>query len=103
MSRPQTEQYKQFLKYKNHFIKKLGRKALFDNQLTVESRALFGNRYLGTFSQNNIPLNRTGFLIANVDTLGMPGLQYTAHQKHFTFMIHMVVKPPTFCQYLSKI
>ena len=78
MSRPQTEQYKQFLKHKNHFIKKLGKKALFDNQLTIEGKALFGNKYLGTFSQNNIPLNRTGYLIANVDTLGMPGSHWVA-------------------------
>lgn len=72
MPHPQTEQYKQFIKHKNHFIKKLGKKALFDNQLTEEGRALFGNKYLGTFSQNNIPF-KTGYLIANVDTLGQPG------------------------------
>ena len=104
MSRPQTEQYKQFLKHKNHFIKKLGKKALFDNQLTIEGKALFGNKYLGTFSQNNIPLNKTGYLIANVDTVGMPGhtgLPCTPHQTHSTFMIHLAVKPLIYYLYLS--
>ena len=55
MSRPKTEQYKQFLKYKQQFIKQFGKKALYDNQLTDEGKILFGKNYLGTFSQNDIP------------------------------------------------
>ena len=87
MSRPQTEQYKQFLKYKHHFIKKLGKKALFDNQLTVEGRALFGNKYLGTFSQNNIPLNRTGYLIANRQTTNLlPILEHKLNTKKVKYL-----------------
>lgn len=78
MPRPQTAQYKSFLEHKKIFIRKLGKKALYDNQLTAEGKALFGNRYLGTFSQNNIPLNKTGYLIANVDTVGLAGTHWVA-------------------------
>ena len=57
-----------YLKYKKHVITKFGKKALDDRQLTELGRNIFGSKYLGTFPQDKVPWNKTGYLICNVDT-----------------------------------
>ena len=78
MQRPQTEQYKAFLNYKKELIQKLGTRGLYDDQLTAKGRELFGKRYLGTFSQDTIPLNKHGYMICNVDTQTQKGSHWVA-------------------------
>lgn len=78
MQRPQTEQYKAFLNYKKELIQKLGTRGLYDDQLTKEGRELFGKRYLGTFSQDEVPLHKTGMMVVNVDTKSQKGSHWVA-------------------------
>ena len=72
MVRPQTPQLKLFIKYKKELIKKLGKKALYDDIITREATKILGNKYLGTFSQDTVPI-KPGYAIMNVDTLDEDG------------------------------
>ena len=67
-----------FRKYKKDMIKKLGRTATTDAQLTCVGKELFGKRYIGTFSQDTIPFGRSGMLIANTDPRNKPGKHWVA-------------------------
>ena len=78
---------KLFRKYKKDIIKKLGRNATTDKQLTLVGKELFGKRYIGTFSQDTVSVGafgKTGMLIANTDTRDKNG-------KHW-FSVYMTPK-----------
>jgi hypothetical protein len=55
-----------FKKYKKQFIRQLGKGALDNFQLDALGNQLLGNKYLGTFAQDKLPM-RSGYLIVNVD------------------------------------
>ena len=56
-----------FKKYKKQFISELGKKALSDEQLNKLGKQMFGDKYIGTFAQNKLPVT-SGYFIVNVDT-----------------------------------
>ena len=70
--------HRDFLKFKQYFIKRLGRKATTDVQLSKEGEIHFGKRFLGVFMQNEINLIASGMLIANVDNTGQPGSHWVS-------------------------
>jgi hypothetical protein len=53
--------------YKKQIIKKLGKKALDDVQLNKLGKELFGKKFIGVFSQDQLP-TRSGYYIINTDT-----------------------------------
>lgn len=69
---------KTFLSYKKKILKLLGKDALMDIQLTKVGKKLFGHKYLGTFSQDKVPMNHLGYCIANVDTTGQAGSHWVS-------------------------
>ena len=72
-----TEQ-KEFVKSKKQLIKKLGKNALYDGQIMEEGQILFGNKFIGVFSQDTIPLHKIGYMIFNVDTSKQTGSHWVA-------------------------
>ena len=74
----ETSIKKSFLAYKKKIIKLLGKCGLMDIQITKTCKKLFGNKYLGTYSQDRVPMNLQGYCIANVDTTGMKGSHWVA-------------------------
>ena len=77
-----------FLAYKKVLIKLLGTEALFSNQITKACRKLFGNKYIGTYAQDAMPLNLHGYMIINVDLTGKPGSHWVALvlEKHYCYV-----------------
>ena len=69
---------KTFLSYKKKIIKLLGKGALMDIKITKVCKKLFGNKYLGTYSQDKVPVNHLGYCIVNVDTSHMKGSHWVA-------------------------
>ena len=70
-----------FNKYKKTMIKLMGSKSTTSRQLNIIGNQLFGNRYIGTFSQDNIPFHKVKpdtFAIINTDTQGKPGVHWVA-------------------------
>jgi len=67
---------KEFNKYKNKLIRKLGNHALDTDEINNECRALFGKRYKGTYAQDQkFPL-KPGYYIINNDTKNGPGIHW---------------------------
>ena len=73
-----------FNKHKKALIKAMGTKSTTDRQLNTMGKQLFGAKYLGTYSQDNIPwkkvhsiinFNNT-FAIINTDPVGKPGVHW---------------------------
>ena len=56
-----------FKKYKKQFISDLGKKALSDDQLDKLGKQMIGDKYIGTFAQDKLPMT-SGYFIVNVDT-----------------------------------
>ena len=55
-------------------IKKMGKNTTDNFQLDKVGKQLFGNKYIGTFSSDNIPTMRQGqYCIVNTDPSNMPG------------------------------
>jgi hypothetical protein len=55
-----------FRTYKKQFIKKLGRKALYNTTIDRVGAELFGTKWIGCFPQDKVVL-RNGFQVLNVD------------------------------------
>jgi hypothetical protein len=55
-----------FRKYKKQFIKKLGRKALYNTTIDKVGVELFGTKWIGCFPQDKVVL-KNGYQILNVD------------------------------------
>ncbi len=70
-----------FNKHKKRLIKSMGIKSTTDRQLNIIGNQLFGNQYLGTFSQDNLPFHKVKsntFAIINTDTAGKSGVHWVA-------------------------
>jgi hypothetical protein len=66
-----------FLQYKRRFIKAIGKKAMYDNQLDHVGLNLFGSRWRGVFPQDKM-VCKNGFQIINVDTSDKEGSHWVA-------------------------
>ena len=73
MVRTQTLQLKLFIEYKKELVMRLGKKALYDDVITREATKMLGDKYLGTFSQDTIRLDKPGYVVMNVDTVKQDG------------------------------
>ena len=69
---------KLFKKYAKGLIKKYGNKALTDLQVTDMAKLKLKGKYLGTFPQDKINLNKSGYMIINTDLDGKPGIHWVA-------------------------
>ena len=56
-----------FKKKKKQFISELGKKALSDEQLNKLGKQMIGDKYIGTYAQDKLPMP-SGYFIVNVDT-----------------------------------
>ena len=72
----EKEVEKHFRKHRDKLFKKYGRKALDNVQLDKICRAYLGSKFIGVFPQDKIPLNKSGYMIANTDKSGKPGLHW---------------------------
>ena len=59
-------------------ISVMGKKETTGQQLQDMAKQLFGHRFIGIFAQNEIPLGRSGMLIANTDISSEPGTHWVA-------------------------
>lgn len=67
-----------FLKEKNRYIRKFGRKPLSNFELDQECDKLFGSRYKGTFMQDSLKTYKPGYYIVNTDFEGNGGIHWVA-------------------------
>ena len=67
-----------FRKFKRKIIAKVGRSATSDTQLREIGDEVLGRRFIGVYPQDEIPLGRTGLIIANTDTSNAPGVHWVA-------------------------
>jgi|GEM_PF-3541371 len=67
-----------FFEVKNDLVKIVGDGPMYDQQITKICKDLFGKDYLGTFSQDQIPVEKKGFCIINVDTSKQDGTHWVA-------------------------
>ena len=67
-----------FRKNKKKIIKQMGREATSDTQLRVIGNEVLGRRFIGVYPQDEIPLGRTGLIIASTDTSNGPGVHWVA-------------------------
>ena len=66
-----------FKKHRTAIYKKHPKKTPMDNtQTDTVGKAYLGSKFLGTFSQDKVPLGRTGFIMANTDVSGKPGVHW---------------------------
>ena len=77
---PRSESYllKKFKQSTKDHIAKLGNTPLDNFTLDSFGKLLISPRYLGTYGQNNAPLNRTGSCIINTDLAHQPGTHWVA-------------------------
>lgn len=66
-----------FKNYKKELIKKLGRKALWNNDIDKVCSELFGKQFVGCFPQDKIHM-KSGFQVLNVDTSKEKGSHWVA-------------------------
>jgi hypothetical protein len=86
MKLSEKEVLKSFNKDKKALIKAMGTKSTTDRQLNTMGKQLFGAKYLGTYSQDNIPWKKVNsilnfnntFAIINTDPVGKPGVHRVA-------------------------
>jgi hypothetical protein len=84
MKLSEKEVLKSFNKHKKALIKAIGTKSTTDRQLDTMGKQRFGAKYLGTFSQDNIPWKQVNsalnfnnaFAIINTDTVGKAGVHW---------------------------
>ncbi len=67
-----------FFEIKKDLVKIVGDGPMYDTQLTKIGKDLFEREYLGTFSQDKIPVEKKGFCIINVDTSKQDGTHWVA-------------------------
>jgi len=78
-----------FRKHRDKLFKKYGRKALNDLQLDKICSGYLKSKYIGTFPQDKIPLNKEGYMIINTDREGKPGLHWVAiYSTNKTFYVY---------------
>ena len=65
---------KLFKKYKQKFIKHFGRQELDNHQIDEMGKSLFGNKYKGSFPQDEKFQLKPGFYILNTDVETGPGI-----------------------------
>lgn len=69
---------KLFIKYKNKYIKVLGRHTLDNTEIDNLCKKEFGSRYKGSFAQNEkFPL-KSGMYIINTDIASGPGVHWVS-------------------------
>jgi hypothetical protein len=81
MKLTEKEILKVFNKHKKRLIKLMGTKSTTDRQLNIIGNKLFGNQYLGTYSQDNLPFHKiknNNFAIINTDIAGKSGTHWVA-------------------------
>ena len=64
--------------YRDELFKQFGKKALYGDQLTKIGKKLIGTKYVGTYSQDTIPLNKSGYMIVNTDLVKNSGTHWVA-------------------------
>jgi hypothetical protein len=67
-----------FRKYKTKYIKKFGRHALDNTEIDLFAKSEFGNRYRGSYAQNEMFELKPGFYIINTDQKTGPGIHWIA-------------------------
>lgn len=67
-----------FLKEKNRYIRKFGRKPLSNFELDQECYKLFGTKYKGTLMQDSLKTYKPGYYIVNTDFEGNGGIHWVA-------------------------
>ena len=77
-SAKEIEAEKLFRKYRLKFIRKFGRKALDNVQLTNTGKHLFRGKYKGTFAQDELFKLSPGYYIINTDTKTGKGIHWVA-------------------------
>ena len=84
MTQREKDTMKIFKQYKKSMVKSMGSNITSSNILNDKGNKLFGNRYLGTFSQDNLPFalikrkKSTTLAIINTDVLGKKGEHWVA-------------------------
>lgn len=78
-----------FRKHRDKLFKKFGRKALDNFQLDKICKDYLKSKYIGTFAQDKIPLNKEGYMIVNTDKSGKPGTHWVAiYSTNKTFYVY---------------
>lgn len=67
-----------FRGYKKQLIKQMGVNTTTNVDLDRIAYKLLGSRFKGTYSQNNIPLNKSGMYIMNTDMSTGPGIHWVS-------------------------
>lgn len=74
----EKEVEKHFRKHRDKLFRKHGRKALDNFQLDKICRGYLGNKFIGVFPQDKIPLDKQGYMIANTDKSGKSGVHWVS-------------------------
>jgi hypothetical protein len=77
----EKEVLKVFNQHKRKLIKLMGSGSTTDGQLNAVGYTLFGKRYIGTYSQDNLKFNKiknNSFAIINTDTKNKGGVHWVA-------------------------
>ena len=87
LTEPQAEKI-YFNIYKKMLIKFGHNKTTTTSELNSIGKELFGNKYLGTFAQDQLPSKiyeaPSKYAIINVDTTGLPGTHWVAIAGYLT-------------------
>ena len=72
--------HKKFEQYARQLIKVLGRKATTGKQIDTVGKRLFGNKYMGSYAQDDksIPWRNNKFYIINTDKKNGPGIHWVS-------------------------
>lgn len=68
---------KEFNQIKNKLIREFGRDAMYEDEVTEVARRYLGNKYLGTFPVDKVPI-KPGSMIVNVDKHYQPGSHWAS-------------------------
>jgi hypothetical protein len=74
----EAEVMKIFNGYKKQLIKQLGKEVTTNEQLDRVAYKLLGSKYKGTYSVDNVPLNKNGLYIVNTDLSTSGGVHWVA-------------------------
>lgn len=65
-----------FNEFKKRVLKRMGKKITDNTQLDEVGRALFPKKFKGVFSQDTVPIHKTGYFIVNTDVITGPGVHW---------------------------